>query len=163
MKSHRVRMFLNSAERKEMLWPAHAERFVNEAVDSEIARRGTTPHKFIARKGDLLIWHGRLMHRGSIANVPGMKRRTLVSHYSALSHRFDMPRRTFVENGSAYFFHDVPLDFNPYLVTETSSRQPCAEPRCRSRTAADRRARARRWSPPCRRISCASASDPRCR
>ena len=36
---------------------------------------------FHARKGDVLIWHRRLVHRGSVAAVPGMRRPALVCDY----------------------------------------------------------------------------------
>ncbi len=115
MKGHKVRMYLTPEERNDVGWPAAAERFVNQLADEEIALRGAEPKKFIARKGDLLIWHGRLMHRGSYANRPGMERRTLISHYSGLSHRVDMPVVGRTSDGSAYFHFDLPLDWDPYL------------------------------------------------
>ncbi len=116
MKSHRVRMYLTPEERQNIGWPALAERFVNQLAQDEIDRRGTPTQKFIARKGDLLIWHGRLMHRGSYANVPGMERRTLISHYSGLSHRVDMKHVARTEEGSAFFVHHLPLGWDPYLA-----------------------------------------------
>lgn len=115
MKSHRVRLFLNEDERETMAWPKLAERFVNDVATREIERRGPTPVRFLARKGDLLIWHGRLMHRGSVAAVPGMERRALIGHYSGTSHRIDMPEVAHTPKGSAYFVHDIPLDFDPYV------------------------------------------------
>lgn len=116
MKGHKVRMYLTPEERNDIGWPARAERFVNQLAQDEIERRGVQPKKFIAKKGDLLIWHGRLMHRGSYANRPGMERRTLISHYSGLSHRVDMKALQRTEAGSAYFTHHHPLDWDPYAV-----------------------------------------------
>ncbi len=116
LKSHRVRLFLDEQERGELAWPRLAERFVNDVATREIARRGTPSQKFIAKKGDLLIWHGRLMHRGSYANVPGMQRKTLIGHYSGISHRVDMPEVARTPEGSAYFVHGMPLDYDPYTV-----------------------------------------------
>ena len=114
MKSHRVRLFLDEQERANISWPRIAERFVNDVAAREIERRGVPTQKFIAKKGDLLIWHGRLMHRGSYANVPGMQRKTLIGHYSGLSHRVDMPDIARTAAGSPYFVHGHPLDFDPY-------------------------------------------------
>jgi hypothetical protein len=116
MKSHKVRMYLSPEERDADGWPWLAERFVNGVADAEIARRGCQSEKFIARKGDLLIWHGRLMHRGSYANTPGMQRKTLIGHYSGISHRIDMPVIERTDEGSAYFVHNFPLDFDPYTA-----------------------------------------------
>lgn len=114
MKGHKVRLYQTQDERNNIGWPALAERFVNQLAQDEIDRRGAQPMKFIAKKGDVLIWHGRLMHRGSYANQPGMERRTLISHYSGLSHRVDMPHVSRTAAGSAYFNHSIPLDWDPY-------------------------------------------------
>ena len=114
MRGHKVRMYLQPHERNNDGWPILAERFVNDLSEAEIAARGAPTKKFIAKKGDLLIWHGRLMHRGSYANQPGMERRTLISHYSGLTHRVDMPHVERTPEGSAYFVHHRPLDWDPY-------------------------------------------------
>ncbi|WP_420142739.1 phytanoyl-CoA dioxygenase family protein [Sphingomonas sp.] len=121
LKSHRVRLFLNETERMAGPWPTLAERFVNDAVELEITRRGAMRKRFIARKGDTLIWHGRLMHRGSYANVPGMERRALIGHYSGITHRMDMPEVAYTSENCAYFVHDMPIDFDPYADTPTST------------------------------------------
>ena len=46
---------------------------------------------FIAKKGDVLLWHSRLMHRGSTPNDPDIQRRSCIAHYSGITHRPDMP------------------------------------------------------------------------
>ena len=58
LKSYRVRLFLDETERETGPWPTLAERFVNDAAEREITRRGASRQTFIARKGDVLIWHG---------------------------------------------------------------------------------------------------------
>jgi hypothetical protein len=114
MKRHKVRMFLKPEERDHPNWPGLAERFINGVAEAEIAKRGIKIRNFIAKKGDLLIWHGRLMHRGSYPKVPGMPRKTVISHYSGISHRIDMPAVDRTSAGSAYFHFDIPIDFDPY-------------------------------------------------
>jgi ectoine hydroxylase-related dioxygenase (phytanoyl-CoA dioxygenase family) len=116
MKRNKVRLYLRREERDLVTWPMLAERFVNDVAAAEVASGGTSPERFIARKGDVLIWHGRLMHRGSYANVPGMERKALISHYSGLSHRVDMPLVDRTAGGQAYFRLDYPLDFDPYDI-----------------------------------------------
>ena len=73
-------------------WPKLSEDFVSAAMEAEIERTGLPVKRFIARKGDVLIWHCRLTHRGSPPRVPGMERRALIAHYSGINHRLDMPK-----------------------------------------------------------------------
>lgn len=72
-------------------WPKHTEDFLTPLVEAECERRGVEPVSFLPRKGDVLIWHGRLYHRGSRANVPGAYRPSLIAHFSGIRHRPDMP------------------------------------------------------------------------
>ena len=120
LRSHLVRAYLPQRERDDPLWPMYTERFLNAAVAEEMMRRDARTRSFIARKGDVLVWHGRLMHRGSVARVPGMPRLSLISHYSGLGHRFDMPEVARDPQGQAYFVHDVPLDVDPYALAEAA-------------------------------------------
>lgn len=90
-------------------WPRVTERFVAPAVDYEIFERDISPQRFLAEKGDVLIWHGRLMHRGTLANRPGLERRSVISHYSGVNHRPDMMLRREDENGGVYAVFDTPL------------------------------------------------------
>ncbi len=83
-------------------WPKYAERFVTPAVERQIQQSGLPIRQFIASKGDVLIWHGRLMHRGALPKVPGMPRRSLITHYSGINHRPDMDERAQDANGSTY-------------------------------------------------------------
>lgn len=107
LRGEKVRSFMEQSEfavRDEMginQWPKLSERFVESAVESEIRRRGQPIVPFLGHRGDVLIWHGRLMHRGRKANVPLMLRRSLITHYSGVNHRFDMPMRA-VEGESTY-------------------------------------------------------------
>ena len=84
-------------------WPSDTQDWVAKACENEIARRGETVIDYLPKKGDVLIWHGCLMHRGSRAKVPGMMRKALISHYSALSKRPDMPNYTKQPGGGHYF------------------------------------------------------------
>jgi ectoine hydroxylase-related dioxygenase (phytanoyl-CoA dioxygenase family) len=114
LRGEKVRSFLTEEEiagREHGIshWPKLSERFVTPAVEAEIKRRGVKIRDFIARKGDVLIWHGRLMHRGSMPAHPGLERRALIAHYSGINHRPDMPGRELDENGHAYAVFDIPL------------------------------------------------------
>lgn len=84
-------------------WPKITEPLVKSAMEEKIAAAGLPSRTFLGQKGDVLIWHGRLAHRGTAPNVPGMERRTIISHYSALSRRVDMPNRAQHTGGGHYF------------------------------------------------------------
>jgi len=56
------------------------------------------------------MWHGRLMHRGSVANVPGRHRMSFISHYTGLNHWALGPDVARHRDGGLYFRQDVPLD-----------------------------------------------------
>lgn len=74
------------------MWPALSESFVVPACEEKIQQEGLPVREFIAKKGQVLIWHGLLMHCGSYPKVRGLERRALISHYSSIEHRRDMPR-----------------------------------------------------------------------
>ncbi len=86
-------------------WPSLTQDAVSSAFEDEIKSRGAAVKSFIADKGDVLIWHGRLAHRGSPPKDPTLLRKSFIGHYSALSKRLDMPNRK-QHNGIWYF------DFN---------------------------------------------------
>ncbi|HSH39490.1 MAG TPA: phytanoyl-CoA dioxygenase family protein [Chthoniobacterales bacterium] len=50
-------------------------------ITGEMAQRGIASQTFIARKGDLFIWHSDLVHGGSHIGDPTKTRRSLVCHY----------------------------------------------------------------------------------
>lgn len=108
MRGHKVRDLMSEKELAEYdRWPRNSESFVVPAAQEEIDRRGQPAQKFIARRGDVLIWHGRLMHRGSLPARPGMVRKSLICHYSGLGHRIDMPRRETDHNGKYFAVFDA--------------------------------------------------------
>src|ERR1700722_5215424 len=114
LRGEKVRSFLTKEERTRLddgvnHWPKYSERFVTPAIETEISRYGAPSRTFIGEKGDVLFWHGRLMHRGSIPTVPGRERRSLITHYSGIGHRPDMTERAQDENGEAYAVFNIPL------------------------------------------------------
>jgi hypothetical protein len=85
-------------------WPTHSERILTPLFEQAVAERGiAAPQRFLAKRGDVLIWHGRLLHRGSTPVDPTMSRRALISHYSGIHHRPDMPPAVRHERGGWYF------------------------------------------------------------
>lgn len=95
-------------------WPKYSERILTPLFEQEIVNREVPPVSHIASRGDLLVWHGRLMHRGSKANVHHMERRALIAHYSGVNHRGDMPRAKRSQNGGWYFPIDDAIDYKKF-------------------------------------------------
>ncbi len=81
------------------LWPTHSERLLTPFFETEIAERELPVHQFLAHKGDVLFWHSRLLHRGSIPTNPDLERRAMIAHYSGIHHRPDMPTPRRRRNG----------------------------------------------------------------
>lgn len=53
------------------------------AVQALIARHALTPHHFLAKKGDVLLWHANLLHGGTKVRNPALTRKALVCHFFA--------------------------------------------------------------------------------
>ncbi|HVJ53276.1 MAG TPA: phytanoyl-CoA dioxygenase family protein [Aliidongia sp.] len=116
LRGERVQACMTEADHAELaakneahLWPTLTQKYVVPAVEAEIAARGARSERFLAEKGDVLIWHGGLMHRGTKPAAPGIERRTLIAHYTALSHRPDLPARERDGEGSHYAVLGLPL------------------------------------------------------
>jgi hypothetical protein len=93
----------NSAEWNDH-WPTLTQGFVSRACDEKILQENAVVDRFIpANKGDVLVWNGALVHRGSAPRVRGLERRALISHYSGLNHRHDMPVRKRHNDQGMYF------------------------------------------------------------
>ena len=88
---------------KDPLWPKHSEAVLTDAFEAEIERRNADVVTYLPGEGDVLIWHGRLLHRGSEAVVPNAFRPALIAHYSGINHRPDMPAAVQHEVGGWFF------------------------------------------------------------
>ncbi|MET4806363.1 phytanoyl-CoA dioxygenase family protein [Limibacillus sp. MBR-115] len=84
-------------------WPKYSEPLVVAACEKEIARRRAETRQFIAKKGDVLIWHGRLLHRGTAPRNPTLQRRAMIAHYSAIDRRPRFPAAKQADGGGWYF------------------------------------------------------------
>ncbi|MCX5957324.1 MAG: phytanoyl-CoA dioxygenase family protein [Cyanobacteria bacterium] len=78
----------------------------------EIVRsRELQPSIFLPKRGDLLIWHGALIHGGTPMQNPGLTRRSFICHYTSMaSHK--LAQRFRVGNGYSF---DLPpaLPYKP--------------------------------------------------
>lgn len=84
-------------------WPRRSERVLTPIFEEHLAAEHLRPQRFAARKGDVLIWHARLAHRGSVPANPARERRGLIAHYSGIHHRPDMPAAVQHDEGGFYF------------------------------------------------------------
>lgn len=88
-------------EKQNADWPRAAEAILDDLYEAEIERLGLRVQSWCGQKGDVLIWHPWLLHRGSRPKNPDLLRPTIITHYSAISHRRDMPNRAFWDNGES--------------------------------------------------------------
>lgn len=90
-------------------WPKHSEQLLTPLFTDEIAYREARVVSYVPKRGDVLIWHGRLLHRGSAPLRPGIARPALIAHYSGVHHRPQMPDPVRHPAGGWYFPIETPL------------------------------------------------------
>lgn len=90
-------------QKRDHRWPKYSEEVLTPLFEEEIALRQATIITHLPKRGDVLLWHGRLMHRGSRPNVPGLQRKSLIAHYSGINHRHDMQEAQQAPSGGWYF------------------------------------------------------------
>jgi len=105
---------ISKEEAKNPDWPWTTEGIVVNACESEITRRGAKIEKYLPSKGDVMFWHGRLLHRGSKPTVPGTSRKSLISHYSSINHRPDFAVQAIYKKTGGHYFY-VEQYINPSL------------------------------------------------
>lgn len=59
--------------------PAEFAGYLNEQIDKLSLR----PEVFLPKRGDVLIWHGNLLHEGTKIRDPARTRRSFVTHYTS--------------------------------------------------------------------------------
>ncbi len=91
-------------------WPSESERLLTPFFEDQIRQRRAKVERFLGNRGDVLLWHARLLHRGSLPIRPGAERRSMIAHYSALTRRHDMPVTRSHDGGGWYF---VPGETKP--------------------------------------------------
>lgn len=83
-------------------WPSLTQDIVGDAVEREIEHRNEIITTYLPKRGDLLVWHSALIHRGSKPTNPTASRKALIAHYSSIHHRPDMPAAK--PHGTGWFF-----------------------------------------------------------
>lgn len=102
VKAHIPEQYRNTPD-----WPWHAEQFLNNVFEAEIEKRGAKVEVWdTAKKGDVLIWHSWLAHRGSKPKNPDVLRKSMICHYSGTKHRPDMAEPVWYDSGDSrgWFF-----------------------------------------------------------
>jgi Phytanoyl-CoA dioxygenase (PhyH) len=92
-------------EKRDYRWPKYSEEILTPIFTHQIAKRNAEVLTYLPERGDVLFWHGRLLHRGSLPNISGMIRKSLIAHYSGINHRSDMPKAE--RHGDGWYF---PID-----------------------------------------------------
>lgn len=97
-------------EKQDHNWPRHSEELLTDVFEHQIKKRNAEVVSYLPKRGDVLFWHGRLLHRGSLPNNESLLRKTLIAHYSGIKHRKDMPPAQRYKDG--WFF---PIDDNSMM------------------------------------------------
>lgn len=88
--------------KRDYKWPTYSEEILTPLFEYIIESRNAEVFTYLPERGDVLFWHGRLLHRGSLASNNSLPRRALIAHYSGINHRRDMPRAK--QHGSGWYF-----------------------------------------------------------
>jgi hypothetical protein len=84
--SHRLPYVMSEdldGERSRLFLAEGKQERYEDRIDQEVAEAGLAPVDFLARKGDVLVWHANLLHGGRPIERAGTTRRSLVAHYFA--------------------------------------------------------------------------------
>jgi len=103
VKNSKIRALLPAEVRDDRSWPIHSERLLTPFFEAELARGDNPIRSFTASKGDVLIWHARLLHRGTVARDPKRERRALICHYTALDSIIPQGPVERWDNGGLYY------------------------------------------------------------
>jgi hypothetical protein len=95
-------------------WATDTQDVIASLVNSQIRERGAKVEQFLGAKGDVLIWHSCLMHRGSAPKARGMLRLSLIAHYAAMTYATHFPKAVQHDNGG-WYYKFTPAGTNRFL------------------------------------------------
>lgn len=84
-------------------WPTLSERLLTPLFERQIEDEQLRVETFLPRAYYGLVWHSRLLHRGSIPADPTLERRALIMHFSGINHRPDFPPAVKHDAGGWFF------------------------------------------------------------
>lgn len=86
-------------------WTGRAPMFVNPAYFYKFTLDKMPSTKFVGKKGDVLIWHSRLIHRGSPPASKDAIRPGVIGHYSAIRDTRWFGGNIRRHGGGGYYWH----------------------------------------------------------
>lgn len=86
LRQAKVKHQMKPEEADSLLWPTYSEKVIEPLFEEKFRRHNLKPTDFLARKGDVLIWHGRLAHQGTHPINKTLERRSLIAHYTEREH-----------------------------------------------------------------------------
>jgi len=119
----KIREMLPENERSFPAWPKFSERILTRIFEKRIKEEGLQVKEFVpASKGDILIWHTFLAHRGSVPKNPNLTRRSLIAHYAGVGKRSCVPPAVQHKDQGRYY----PV---PYPAIKVTGPPPASLPR----------------------------------
>jgi hypothetical protein len=106
-------------DQRDHRWPKFSEQILTPLFEQEIESRGATVVSHLPSRGDLLVWNGRLLHRGSRAKIKGLRRSALIAHYSGIEHRHEMPQA--IQHNDGGFYFPLKTDLSLYYGEDPTS------------------------------------------
>ena len=89
------------ATNKDLSWGGIVEAIIDPIVMKRIDEEDLKVESFCPSKGDVLIWHGRFVHRGAVPKVPGLSRPSIIGQYIPLHEK---GRGMFLRNPDGGYF-----------------------------------------------------------
>lgn len=89
------------AKNGELTWGGIVEAIIDPIVMKKIEHEKLTVESFCSAKGDVLIWHGRLVHRCAVPQVRNLSRPSIIGQYVPLHEK---GRGMFMRNPDGGFF-----------------------------------------------------------
>ena len=91
VRGYKVRSCLPRRAAFKDTWPKDSEKILTRLFEEESEHAGHRLESYLPKKGDVLLWHARLLHRGSVPIDRTKQRRAIITHYTAIGWRREMP------------------------------------------------------------------------
>ena len=91
----------------EWVLPPGAAAVTVPAYELKLAESRVAPLTYLPRRGDLLIWHSRLLHRAKGSTSPDLKRPGVIAHYCSMAEISPSDRALLKRHGDMWFAEDA--------------------------------------------------------